>query len=93
MLLFEWNALRVGDRVLVHDDSTLGLDLREATVRLVQTHAGAASDVGIRLDDGEMRYPRRNAVHMQPLDRRFSCWRCDAISGGTAGASRRLDAA
>ena len=26
--------------------------------------------------------PRRDGVHMLPLDRRPPCWRCDVIAGG-----------
>jgi hypothetical protein len=88
MFVFQWNALRVGDRVAVHDDLDADLTLSEGVVQLVETNVHDANAVGIRLDDqqsGVLR-PRRHAVHMLPLDRRFSCWRCDVIAG-TAGAS------
>ena len=81
MLAFQWNALRTGARVVVHDDVEPGFPLREGVVKLVQTRRGAVNDVGIQLsgDDAGVARPRRHAVHMQPVDRRFTCWRCDAM--------------
>ncbi|MFZ4719663.1 MAG: hypothetical protein ACOYMR_09575 [Ilumatobacteraceae bacterium] len=81
MLRFQWDALRVGDHVLVHDDSDHGLSLRDGTVRFVETSAGHPNDIGIRLDaDGAMTRPRFHAVHLTPLDHRVVCWRCDATA-------------
>ena len=81
MLRFQWNALRPGDRVLVHDDLAVGLDLNEGLVKLVETRSSRTNDVGIRLNaTGKMLRPRHHAVHMLPLDRRISCWRCDTIA-------------
>jgi len=81
MLPFQWNALRVGDRVSVHDDHAPGLDIHEGVVAIVQTRRGGANEVSIRIEttDRVVR-PRRHAVHQLPLDRRFWCWRCDAIA-------------
>lgn len=78
MLPFQWNALRTGDRVLVHDDADPALG--EGVVALVQTHVQADNDIAIRLTGTPSRTvrPRRHAVHMAPLDRRFECWRCAA---------------
>ena len=83
MLTFEWNSLRVGERVLVHDDDDPSLTLHEGVVRLVETRDGAANDVGIRVD-GKLRRVRRHAVHLLPLDRR-NCWRCDARGAEETG--------
>lgn len=81
MLRFQWNALRSGDHVLVHDDRAAGFDLNEGVVKLVDTRAGKANDIAIRLNTGgELLRPRRHAVHMLPVDRRFACWRCDSIA-------------
>lgn len=92
MLGFEWNALKPGDRVLVHDDRDPGFVLREGVVRFVQTRTGAPNDVAIALDRTEpsITRPRRQAVHSAPIERHFECWRCDAIaerSSGTAGGA------
>ena len=79
MLVFQWNAVRVGDRVIVHDDLDSGLALHAGVVTLVQTHTQSPNEVTIRLDDrASLVRPRRHAVHLLPVDRRFSCWRCDA---------------
>jgi hypothetical protein len=84
MLLFEWNALRVGERVAVHDDASPDLELREGTVRLIQTRAGSSNEVAIRLDAGSSTVlPRRHAVHLLPLDPRTTCWRCGAATAPT----------
>ena len=80
MLTFEWNALGVGDHVVVHDDRDPGLTLHDGVVRIVEARRGVANDVRIRVD-GAVRRVRRHAVHMLPLDRR-DCWRCDAAGAG-----------
>ena len=82
MIALYWNALRAGDRVVVHDDGDADFTMHDGVVRLVQTYGHRANDVGIRLDDGERRMvqPRRDAVHLLPLDR-LPCWRCDVIAG------------
>jgi len=81
MLPFQWKALRTGDHVVVHDDQAPGLDIHEGVVAIVQTRWGGANDVGIRIHaTGQVVRPRRHAVHQLPLDRRFSCWRCDAVA-------------
>ena len=82
MLVFQWNALRVGDRVAVHDDLAPDFELSEGVVRSVRTWEGAANEVGIRLEgqtSGMLR-PRRHAVHLLPIDERFPCWRCDVTA-------------
>lgn len=90
MLLFQWNALRVGDRVIVHDDHDPGLARHEGTVRLVQTRQSGANEIGIRLDDParDMVRPRRHAVHLLPIDPELPCWRCGAIAGSPTDADR-----
>lgn len=95
MLGFEWNALKPGDRVLVHDDRDPGLALHPGVVHLVQTRAGALNDVAIRLarTGPSVVRPRRQAVHGAPLDRHFECWRCDAIAERSSGTARGAMAA
>ena len=80
MLLLEWKALRVGDRVAVHDDAAVDLTMHEGVVRLIRTRTHDSPDLGIRIDDAQMVWPRRQAVHQLPDDRRFSCWRCAATT-------------
>ena len=83
MLIFQWNALRVGDRVLVHDDLAADLGLREGVVRLVEVREGAANDLGIQLGSrGPITRPRRHAVHLIPIDP-SSCWRCGAVAAAS----------
>lgn len=78
MFEFQWNALRVGDRVVVHDDLDPQLAAHDATVALVRTRNHAVNEVAVRLDDrtAKILRPRRHAVHLVPVDRRFDCWRC-----------------
>jgi hypothetical protein len=94
MLGFQWNALRTGDHVLVHDDLTAGFDLGEGIVTLIDTRAGQANDIAIRLTaTGELLRPRRHAVHLLPLDHRFTCWRCNAIASHATPSAPVADAA
>ena len=94
MLLFQWNALRAGDRVMVHDDHDPELELHEGAVRLVPTRQPGANEIGVRLDDpaSEVLRPRRHAVHMLPIDPGFPCWRCDEIAASTPDVDRRANA-
>jgi len=81
MLPFQWNALRTGNRVLVHDDNSPGLDTDEGVVAIIQTRRAGTNDVAIRLNTTrQIVRPRRHAVHQLPLDRRFTCWRCATIA-------------
>ena len=89
MLAFQWNALRVGDHVRMHDDRTAGLDLRAGVVAIVQTFPHQTNDVAIRLDDdaGVVLHPRRHAVHTDCSDAPSGCWRCAATASDTLGAT------
>jgi hypothetical protein len=81
MLRFQWNALRVGDDVLVHDDLREDLAIEPAVVLFVDARPGGATSVGVRsASDGRVVRPRRHAVHLVPLDATVPCWRCDAIT-------------
>ena len=82
MLTFQWNALRVGDRVMVHDDLDPDLELHHGVVRLVQTRPSAQNEIAIRFDDrpSVLLRPWRHAVHLMPIDTRSSCWRCAAMA-------------
>ena len=94
MLKFQWNSLRTGDAVMVHDDLDPGLELHEGTVKLAETGRWYTNDVAIQIDhDGPVVvHPRRHAVHLLPLDRR-SCWRCDAIAAQVANRDAQRPAA
>ncbi|TDT18450.1 hypothetical protein BDK89_4070 [Ilumatobacter fluminis] len=80
MLEFQWNALRTGDRVVVHDDADPRFGLHDATVSMVRTRFPGASEIGVRCDDrpSVMTRPWRHAVHLVPLEGDPDCWRCSA---------------
>ena len=78
MWKFEWNSLRPGDRVSVHDDSDGGLQLDDGVVELVETRVGG-NDIAVRLNGSPVLIrPRRLAVHLLPIDPQDACWRCDS---------------
>jgi|SRR4029450_3599705 hypothetical protein len=95
MLRLEWNALRVGDKVLVHDASDVDLRLVPGVVAMVESATGS-DDIGIRIAPdhdvgGRVVRPQRLAVHLDPLDPTETCWRCDAIAR-TADRIQRVPA-
>jgi hypothetical protein len=88
MLLFQWNALRVGDHVTVHDDHNLSGPMHAGSVRIVQTAPGTSgNDVAIRLDEGRLVRPRRGAVHTTSTGSR-DCWRCHMSAAHLAAHDR-----
>lgn len=86
--MFEWNACRIGDRVLVHSPDGDDLSLHPGAVVMVDCHRGA-NRVGIRLDESDRAqrtvWPTYPAVHRDPLDSRQTCWRCDLLRDRAAG--------
>jgi hypothetical protein len=86
MMRLEWNALRVGDKVVVHDPTDPAMPLLAGIVALVQPMSGP-NDIGVRVastsDRLSVLWPRRLAVHLDPLDPAEECWRCEAIVAGT----------
>ena len=82
MLAFQWNALRRGDRVLVHDVADADLALRAGVVTLVDVRP-SGHDVGIRLTSGasDVVRPGRFAVHFDPVGAGDDCWRCADARG------------
>ena len=78
MLKFQWDALRRGDTVFVHDASDADLGLRAGVVTLVDVRP-SGHDVGIRLTTGtptgSVVRPGRFAVHLAAVDD-HDCWRC-----------------
>jgi hypothetical protein len=100
MLKFQWNALRRGDHVLVHDVDDPKLALRAGVVTLIEPQR-SGQDVAIRYTTGT-RTPRpvrpgRFAVHFDPIDDDDGCWRCienrpptnDADTGRDLGSGRQ----
>ena len=83
MLRLQWNALQVGDKVLVHDDADVSLRLQPGTVAMVQT-AHDSNDLGVRVTgrSGQVSVvrPSRLSVHLDPREVTEDCWRCDAIA-------------
>jgi hypothetical protein len=94
MIRIEWNALRVGDHVLVHDDADLEMPLVRGEVTMLKTVPGA-NDVTIRMSPvggaTTVVHPRRLAVHLDPIDRAEDCWRCTTGVGN--GRPPQLEAA
>jgi hypothetical protein len=92
MLRFEWNALRAGDAVIVHDLENSDMTLLSGTVMTVDTRAGRKLVNGVRIrvngDDGVTRllWPAYMAVHLEPLDPTEPCWRCEEMATRLEGA-------
>lgn len=82
MLRFQWDSLRRGDRILVHDAAQPHLGLRPAEVVFPHT-AASGDDVGARYsngpDAGTVVRPGRFAVHFDPITDESACWRCDEL--------------
>ena len=81
MLRFQWDSLRRGDHILVHDRGAPDLGLRPAIVALVDS-TGPRRDVAVRYTDGpdagRLVRPGRFAIHHAPLTDAdiAACWRC-----------------
>ncbi len=82
---FEWNALRVGDKVLVHDPDSTAMSLVSGVVSAFNILKGANS-IGIRIAATEggavIVCPPRQAVHLPASDPTEPCWRCQGPRGG-----------
>jgi hypothetical protein len=84
MLRFEWNALRTGDPVLVHDPRTAAMTVTGGVVASVDAHKGT-NGVGIRVgSDSAVLWPSPLAVHRDPRDPTEPCWRCQELAGRAA---------
>ena len=79
MIRLQWDGLRAGHHVLVHDERDHDLPLVPGTVELVQTTTGS-NDLAIRIfppgQDSTIVRPRRLAVHLTELDPDEDCWLC-----------------
>lgn len=91
MIRIEWNSLRVGHHVLVHDDTRHDMPLVPGHVTMLKTAPGS-NDVTIRISPaGEATrivHPPRLAVHLDGFDRPEDCWRCSADVDTTGGLYR-----
>lgn len=79
MMAFEWNALRVGDPVLLHHKNGDEFPLEQGVVEFVDGKRGE-NDVGVRLSaeehHGRVVRPNRQTVHLDPAGDTADCWRC-----------------
>jgi hypothetical protein len=81
MLRFQWDSLRRGDHILVHDVGSADLGLRPAIVELLDS-TGPRRDIAVRYTDGpdagRVVRPGRFASHPAPLTDAdlAACWRC-----------------
>ena len=80
MLKFQWNSLRIGDQVLVHDSRDAELPLARGVVIMVDSQR-SINRVGIRITgtSRQILWPSYLAVHLEPHDRAELCWRCEAV--------------
>lgn len=80
MLKFDWNALRTGDNLVVHDPASPDLALTAGVVALTEAHTGRQG-VGIRIvplgGEPVILWPSPSTVHRVPRDSSEPCWRCD----------------
>jgi hypothetical protein len=83
MLRFQWDSLRRGDHLLVHDVRSPHLGLRPAVVELVDS-SGGRHEVAMRYTDGpdagRVVRPGRFATHPDPLLDTADCWRCAEVA-------------
>ena len=90
MLRLEWNALRQGDRVLVHDADDPQLRLLAGVVARVRQTAGS-NEVSIRVvksTGASLIQPQRLAVHHDPVGFDGQCWRCAGPQPATRTPTR-----
>lgn len=84
MIRSYWNALRVGDAVVVHDDADRGFLSSNGTVAFVESRK-PTHGIGVRITDdhGTSRLvrPKRLAVHLRSGDAHEDCWRCGLRQG------------
>jgi hypothetical protein len=92
MLRLDWNALRAGDRVLVHHGSDGGdVHLVAGVVTAVASAAGS-NDVTVRvstLSGQQVIRPPRLSVHHDPIGFDGHCWRCAALVPPATTTKRR----
>jgi hypothetical protein len=86
VLRFEWNALRQGHRVSVHDPASADMALIPGIVVMIDTPVArrGVNGIGIRVADdfgtSRILWPSYLAVHADPIDPTERCWRCQEIA-------------
>ena len=91
MLRLDWNALRTGDRVLVHHATDGDVHLVAGVVTEV-TPADGSNDVVVRvatLRGQQVIRPPRLSVHHDPIGFDGHCWRCAALVPPATTTKRR----
>ena len=77
----QWNALRVGDHVLVHDDAEPDMPLIPGRITAVEPESGS-NNITIRVasrgQQARFVRPRRLTVHLDTGETTERCWRCEA---------------
>jgi hypothetical protein len=77
----EWNALCIGDHVLVHDENGASRPLAPGRVAEVQPDQ-RTNVVAIRIkapgERARIVHPRRLMVHLDSGEAAQRCWRCEA---------------
>jgi hypothetical protein len=93
VIRIEWNSLRVGHHVLVHDDTEHDMPLVAGQVTMLKT-APRSNEVTIRIspvgEASRIVHPPRLAVHLDGFDRPQDCWRC-STDVNTLGRLQRND--
>jgi uncharacterized protein YwbE len=83
VLTLEWNALREGDKVVVHDQDKKERAPKRGVVALIDTESHIHG-VGIRTANANgtnvIVWPSYLAVHRDPRDQAEPCWRCQALA-------------
>jgi hypothetical protein len=83
MLRFDWDSLRVGDRVLVHGGWDTELALESGVVVMVDTKVRAPNHVGVRIGNDaawHIVWPLYLATHLDPRRATDACHRCDTVA-------------
>jgi hypothetical protein len=80
MIRRQWNALRVGHHVLVHDEHDPTSPLIPGRVTRVETASGS-NQLTIRItppgQSTRVVQPKRLAVHLDSGEPTERCWRCE----------------
>lgn len=75
----QWNALKVGDAVHVHDDTGALVPAVVTMVTATATDAGGSNEVTVRVEDGDecfYLWPSEADVHPDPVEPSESCAHC-----------------
>jgi hypothetical protein len=87
MLKLDWQYIRVGTPVLVHEPADPLAPLRSGVVVIAQREAHRTR-VGIRLTSTDESsapiWPSANDVHLDPHGADDPCWRCDEAAAAHA---------